>query len=52
VTACTRLVSSGQTVEFARTSWLGSRVRLAYDRELTVAQLDVTHLIGPWKRAK
>ncbi|WP_166791681.1 GntR family transcriptional regulator [Cryobacterium frigoriphilum] len=46
VTARTRLVTTGQTVEFARTWWLGSRVRLAYQRELTLAQIDVTQLIG------
>jgi len=46
VMARTRFVASGEIAEYARTAWLGSRVRLAYQRQLSVAELDVAQLIG------
>lgn len=46
VTARTRFVASGEIAEYARTAWLGSRVRLAYERRLTVAEIDIARLIG------
>lgn len=49
VNARTRLETTGQVVEFARTSWLASRVRLAYQRSLTLEHIDVTQLIGRQK---
>ena len=39
------LATTGEAVEFSRTSWLGSRVRLIYNRELTVAQIDMTQFL-------
>lgn len=47
VTTRSSLSKTGETVEFSRTSWLGSRVRLVYRRELTVAQIDMTHFLEP-----
>ncbi len=46
VTARTRFAASGEIAEYARTAWLGSRVRLAYTRRLTVAEIDIAQLIG------
>lgn len=46
VSARTRFVGSGEIAEYARTAWLGSRVRLAYERRLTLAELDIAQLIG------
>ena len=46
VIARTRFAASGEIAEYARTSWLGSRVRLAYTRRLTVAEIDISRLIG------
>ena len=39
------LATTGEPVEFSRTSWLGSRVRLIYNRELTVDQIDMTQFL-------
>lgn len=46
VTTRSSVVTTDQTVEIARTSWLGSRVRLVYGRDLTMAQIDMTDLIA------
>ena len=46
VTARTRLAASAEIVEYARTFWLSSRVRLAYTRRLTTAEMDIARLIG------
>ena len=45
VTTRSRLTATSQLVEIARTSWLGSRVRFRYGRELTVDQIDMTGLL-------
>lgn len=46
VTARTRFAATGEIVEYARTAWLGSRVRLAYTRQLSLAEIDIAQLIG------
>lgn len=46
VTARSRFAASGEIAEYARTAWLGNRVRLAYSRSLTVAEIDIAQLIG------
>nr|EJI93326.1 hypothetical protein JVH1_9235 [Rhodococcus sp. JVH1] len=40
VHAQSRLANTRQLVELSRTSWLGSRVRLSYDRELVLSDID------------
>ncbi|AMM18915.1 hypothetical protein AX769_00625 [Frondihabitans sp. PAMC 28766] len=45
VHARTRMATTGELAEFARTSWLGSRVRLAYTRKLTIAELDIPQFV-------
>ncbi|MFC9767193.1 GntR family transcriptional regulator [Rhodococcus jostii] len=40
VHARSRLAGTRQLVELSRTSWLGSRVRLSYDRELVLSDID------------
>lgn len=46
VHARSRMAKSGELAEFAKTSWLGSRVRLAYVRRLTVGEIDIAQLLG------
>jgi DNA-binding GntR family transcriptional regulator len=46
VHARTRLAGTGELAEFAKTSWLGSRVRLAYVRRLTIGEIDIAQLLG------
>lgn len=46
VTARARFARTGQLAEYARTSWIGNRVRLVYDRSLTLAEIDITQLLG------
>lgn len=46
VTTRSSLAATGETIELARTSWLGSRVRLVYDRELTIGQIDMTQFLA------
>lgn len=46
VTARTRFSPSGEIAEYARTAWLSNRVRLAFTRRLTVAEIDIAPLIG------
>jgi len=46
VHARTRMATTGELAEFAKTSWLGSRVRLAYVRRLTVGEIDIAQLLG------
>ncbi|GAA4664313.1 GntR family transcriptional regulator [Frondihabitans cladoniiphilus] len=46
VHARSRMAATGELAEFARTSWLGSRVRLAYVRKLTLGEIDIAQLIG------
>lgn len=41
VVARTHFALSGAIAEYARTSWLGSRVKLAYTRQLVASQMDV-----------
>ncbi|TFB71191.1 GntR family transcriptional regulator [Cryobacterium glaciale] len=41
VIARTHFELSGDIAEYARTSWLGSRVKLAYTRQLRASQMDV-----------
>ena len=41
VIARSHFAATGEIAEYARTSWLASRVRLAYQRHLTVAEIDV-----------
>ena len=46
VHARTRLAASGELAEFAKTSWLGSRVRLAYVRRLTIGEIDIAQTLA------
>jgi len=45
VQARTLLAETGELVEYARTSWIGNRVRLAFNRSLTLGEIDSTHLV-------
>lgn len=46
VHARTRMAATGELAEFAKTSWLGSRVRLAYTRRLTIAEIDIAQFLS------
>jgi len=46
VIARTHFALSGEIAEFARTSWLGGRVKLAYTRQLVASQMDVAQPRG------
>lgn len=45
VTTMSRLRETGELVEFARTSWLASRVRFTFGRSLTLGQIDMSELM-------
>ncbi|MBC7519130.1 MAG: hypothetical protein H7248_09705 [Microbacteriaceae bacterium] len=47
VAAHTHFALSGEIAEYARTSRLGSRVKLAYPRQLVASQMDVAELRQP-----
>ncbi|MCU1527954.1 MAG: hypothetical protein JWP75_1717 [Frondihabitans sp.] len=45
VHARTSMATTGALAEFAKTSWLGSRVRLAYTRKYTIGEMDIAQFL-------